>query len=352
MGKKETPKSLGFRMPAEWERHSCVWLSWPHDRESFPDQILPKVEKTYAEIIYRIHESEQVELLVTGEEMKTRAVGLLKERGVNLTQVNIQIADYADVWFRDFGPSFVVNEEAKEMAMVDWEYNAYAKWPELLKDDKIPAWINEKLGLPIFKPGIVLEGGAIEVNGRGTLLTTEQCLLNENRNPGVTKEKMEKYLGDYLGVTNIIWLKNGLALDTHTDGHIDNIARFINPNTIVYVWEDDNNSIDYPALKENLDILKNAKDQNGKSFNLIPLPLPKVKIKDYDGNDVAASYANFYIGNQVVLVPVFGHNNDKIALDMIKKAIPDRKVIGIDARDLIFGGGTIHCASREQPALD
>ncbi|MFA6171461.1 MAG: agmatine deiminase family protein [Patescibacteria group bacterium] len=341
---KDTPKNLGYRMPAEWERHSSVWLSWPYDRESFPGEVLDKTEETYCEIISNLTDSEKVELLVTGEEMKDRAIVKLKAYNVDFNNVNIQVADYADVWFRDFGPSFIVNDKTKEMAMVNWDYNAYNRWPELLKDDKISAWMNEKLGLPCFKPGIVLEGGAIEVNGKGTLLTTEQCALNENRNKGMTKEKMEQIFSDYLGVANIIWLKKGLTND-HTDGHIDNIARFVNPTTIVYAWTDDESSADYANLKENLEILEKAKGQDGRSFNLIKMPLAPVK--NVEGCNVSS--LNFYIANKVVLVPVFGHNNDKVALAIIGEAFPGRKVAGINCADLIYGGGTIHCATREQP---
>lgn len=342
---KDMPKNLGFRMPAEWARHSSVWLSWPYDRESFPGEVLEKAEETYAEIIFNLMDSEKVELLVTGEEMKVRAIAKLKAYSVDFNKVNIHIADYADVWFRDFGPSFIVNDKTKEIALVDWDYNAYNRWTELLKDNKIAGWMNERLGFKLFKPGIILEGGAIEVNGKGTLLTTEQCILNENRNKGMTKEKMEQVFSDYLGAANVIWLKNGLAND-HTDGHIDNIARFVNPTTIAYAWKDDESSADYASLKENLEILKKAKDQDGQSFNLIKMPLAPVK--NVEGMNV--SYLNFYIGNKVVLVPVFGHNNDNAALSILKEVFPDRKVAGVNCTYLIYGGGTIHCATREQPA--
>jgi agmatine deiminase len=316
----KTPKQSGFRLPAEWEKHEAIWLSWPYDKVSFPDRVAI-VEDRFVEIIRAIHKSERVELLVTDEKMKIRAARKLENMKVDLKLVNLRVADYADVWFRDFGPSFIVNEEKKQLAMVDWNYNAYGgKWPELLKDDKIPAWMNKFLKLPYFMPEIVLEGGAIEVNGRGTLMTTEECLLNKNRNPKLSKNDLEKYLSDYLGASNFI-----------------------------YSSESDENDLNYPTLKENLEILKSAKDQDGNKFNLIGLPLPK--IADDNGRRIPASYANFYIGNKVVLVPVFGHNNDKIALEIIKQAFPDREVIGIDSGDLIYGGGTIHCASHEQPAL-
>ncbi len=344
----KTPKQSGYRLPAEWEKHEAIWLSWPYDKVTFPDRVAI-VENRFAEIIKALHESERVELLIRDEKMKERVIRKLEDEKVDLKLVNLRVTDYADVWFRDFGPSFIVEKEKKQLAMVDWTYNAYGeKWPELLKDDKIPAWMNGFLGLPCFNPGIVIEGGAIEVNGRGMLMTTEECLLNKNRNPKLSKKDLEKYLSDYLGINNFIWLKKGLIND-HTDGHIDNIARFVSPDSIIYSSESDGKDVNCPAIRENLEILKEAKDQDGNKFNLIELPLPK--IFDNQGKRIPASYANFYIGNEVVLVPVFGHNNDSMALEIMKKIFPERTVVGIDSADLIYGGGTIHCVSREQPLL-
>jgi len=343
--KKQTPKKLGYCMPAEWERHSAVWLSWPYDPNTFTRGV-NKGEKIFSEIIKAVHKSEKVELLVRDAKMKARAVKYLTAKKVDLSRVDFHIADYADVWFRDFGPIFLLNRKNK-LAMTNWIYNVYGnKWFELLKDDKIPASLNKYLKLPCFTPGIVLEGGSIDVNGRGTLMTSEQCLLNKNRNPKLNKEQIEKFLSDYLGVKHFIWLKNGILAD-HTDGHIDDIARFVNPTTIMYAYEDDIKDGNHEILKENLAILKKSTDQDGKKLKLIKLPMPKM----FDNGDrLAVSYTNFYIGNSVVLVPIFKHKNDKAALKIISKVFPKRKVVGIDCRGLICGGGTIHCVTKQQPA--
>lgn len=346
--KKPTPKQLGYRMPAEWNQHSAVWLSWPYDPDTFTRGVA-KGEKIFAEIISAIHRSEKVELLVRDAKMKARASNYLINKKADLSRINFHMANYADVWFRDFGPIFLVNRQKRQLAMVDWIYNVYGhKWPELLKDDKIPVWMNGFLKLPYFAPGIVLEGGSIEVNGQGTLITSEQCLLNKNRNPCLSKKQIEKYLSDYLGVKHFIWLKNGILAD-HTDGHIDDIARFVNPTTVIYAYEDDKSDGNYEILKNNLEILKKSTDQNGRKLKLIKLPRPKMN--DEQGNRLPVSYANFYIGNFVVLVPVFKHKNDKAALKIIQQAFPERKIMDIDCRDLICGGGTIHCVTQQQPAI-
>lgn len=335
-------------MPAEWEHHTAVWLSWPYDPDTFTRGVA-KGERIFAEIISAIYRSEKVELLVRDDEMKARAIRYLTGKKVDLSKINFHIADYADVWFRDFGPIFLVNQKKRQLAMVDWIYNAYGnKWPELLKDDKISARMNKFMKLKYFRPGIVMEGGSIDVNGQGTLMTSEQCLLNKNRNPRLSKKQIEKYLSDYLGIKHFIWLKNGI-LEDHTDGHIDDIARFVNSTTVMYVYEDDKSDGNHKILKENLEILKNSTDQDGNKLKLIKLPIPKMI--DKRGRRYAASYANFYIGNSVVLVPIFKHKNDKAALKIIQKVFPKRKVIGIDCRDLICGGGTIHCVSQQQPAI-
>lgn len=335
-------------MPAEWERHAAVWLAWPYDANTFSNGA-DKAEEVFAEIISAIHRSEKVELLVRNEAMSARAAGYLKEKAVDFSRLNFHKADYADVWFRDFGPAFAVNRASRRLAMSDWIYNAYGnKWPELKKDDKIPARLNQFLKLPYFAPGIVMEGGSIDINGRGTLMTTEQCLLNKNRNPSLSKKQIENYLSDYLGVNHFVWLKDGILAD-HTDGHVDDVARFIGPAAVICAYENDKNDGNYEILKENWEILKKSTDQGGRKLKLIKLPMPKMN--DRDGNRLAVSYANFYIGNSAVLVPVFKHENDEIALRVIRRIFPDRKVIGIDCRDLIYGGGTIHCVTREQPAL-
>jgi agmatine deiminase len=231
--------------------------------------------------------------------------------------------------------------------MIHWDFNSWGeKYETLLKDKQIPDVINQKMRLRCFKPGIVLEGGSIDVNGKGTLLTTEQCLLNRNRNPHLGKKDIEKFLSEYLGATNFIWLKNGILGDD-TDGHIDDLARFVNPSTIVCAYQDNQNDVDYDALKENYDILCQARDQDGRKFKIVKLPMPKV-VSDEDER-LPASYTNFYIGNQKVLVPTFDHENDCKALSILQDLFPTHKVVGIRCVDLVYGFGTIHCISQQQP---
>ena len=341
------PSKLGYHMPAEWEKHDAVWLSWPYDIGSFPE--LEAVEKTYVAIIQAIHRSERVDLQVTGQRMKDKVKGMLSNSGVNLSKVTIHAADYADVWFRDYGPTFLVNKNSKLLAMIHWIFNAWGeKYDELMKDTYVPDQMNEYMKLPIFEPGIVMEGGSIEVNGAGTVMVTEQCLLNRNRNSHLSKAEIEGYLKDYLGVRKVIWLKEGILGDD-TDGHVDDIARFVNPATVVCAFEEDEADPNYPILKENYDILTSSSDQDGHPLTIIKIPMPGFVGQ---GKRLPASYANFYIGNKVVLVPVFGHENDGKALKIIQGLFPGRKAVGIYCRELVHGLGTLHCISQQQPALN
>jgi len=343
---QETPHKLGYHMPAEWERHDAIWLSWPYDLDSFPE--IDRVEMAYVSLIKAIHNSETVNLLVTNETMMAKVVDLLKKAGVNLQHLRLHQIDYADVWFRDYGPTFVVNRASNKLTMVAWIFNAWGeKYTTLMKDARIPRLINEDLRLECFQPGIVLEGGSIDVNGQGTVLTTEQCLLNRNRNPQLSKTEIESYLHEYLGTTKVIWLKDGIAGDD-TDGHVDDVARFVGPNTVLCAYEEDEADENYRALKENYEVLCASSDQDGNELRVIKLLMP-----DFVGDDerLPASYANFYIGNSVVLMPTFSHKNDQKAMRIIQDAIPDRKVVGINCRELVYGLGTIHCISQQQPAL-
>jgi agmatine deiminase len=341
-----TPLEGGYRMPAEWEKHDAIWLSWPHDPVTFPD-CLEKVEATYIKIIKEIHTSENVNLFVKDEVMKQKVTGMLQDANVDLGKICFHMFNYADVWFRDYGPTFIVNDQ-KNLAMVNWIFNTWGdKYDTLLKDKDIPQVINKTLQLPCFKPRIVMEGGSFDVNGKGTLLTTEQCLLNPNRNPDMTRCDIEKYLKNHLGITHFIWLKNGICGDD-TDGHIDDLARFVNPTTIVCAYEDDPSDENYAALKRNYELLLEATDQDGNLLDIVKLPMPGQVV----GCDcrLPASYTNFYIGNNKVLVPIFNGKNDKPAIEILQKLFPDRKVVGIDCSYLVYGFGTLHCISQQQPS--
>jgi len=342
----DTPKKCGYYMPAEWERHDAIWLSWPHDPDTFPD--LEEVEASYLQIVEALHRDEFVNLLVADDEMRQRAADLFVAAGIDLARIRFHQTDYADVWFRDYGPVFVVNRADRSLAMVDWIFTAWGeKYEELMSDSGIPAVMNRWMRLPFFSPGIVLEGGSIEVNGKGTVMTTRQCLLNPNRNPDLSQSEIEAYLKEFLGADHVIWLNQGIEGDD-TDGHIDDVARFVDERTVVCAVEEDRADENYEILQENLEILRRSKDQDGNLLNVVQIPMPGCV-----GDEVRlpASYTNFYIGNATVLVPVFGDQNDETALFILKKLFPDRNVVGIDCRAMVFGLGTIHCISQQQPSV-
>jgi agmatine deiminase len=341
------PFELGYHMPAEWEKHDAVWLAWPHDPLTFPSRV-KSVEETYTRMVKLLSESETVNLFVKNQSMKHKVIHMFREAQINLETVRFFVFSYADVWFRDYGPTFLLNQQ-RELAMVHWVFNAWGeKYDTLLKDRVIPDVINQEMQLKLFEPGIVLEGGSIDVNGKGTVLTTEQCLLNKNRNPQLSKSEIESYLKGYLGASNVVWLKNGIEGDD-TNGHVDDIARFVNPNTIVCAYEDDTADENHAILKENHDLLQSAKDQEGKKFSVVKLPMPD-PVCDDEEKRLPASYANFYIGNKVVLAPVFGHKTDELALSILRRQFPDRKVAGINSVDLVYGLGSIHCVTQQQPS--
>lgn len=345
---QDTPLSLGYHMPAEWERHEAIWLSWPYDSDSFLD--IEAVERAYTAIIKAVVQSETVNLLVRDEAMHNVVVDTLKREMVDLQNVRFHQISYADVWFRDYGPTFVVNRELgadRSVAAVNWIFNAWGeKYAELKGDSKIASLINYDLKMECFLPGIVMEGGSIDVNGSGTVLTTEQCLLNPNRNPSLSKDEIESYLREFLGVDRVIWLKEGIAGDD-TDGHVDDIARFVNPTTVLCAYEDDPEDENYLPLKQNYELLCRETDQDGCPLTVIKLPMPGHVGAEHR---LPASYANFYIGNDVVLVPIFGHRNDEAALKIIHEAFPERRVVGINCLEMVHGFGTVHCISQQQPS--
>jgi len=329
-----------YRMPAEWEPHEATWLSWPKDPETFPGEILKKAEEAFVRIIGELQAGERVNILVDDENSENAVRRRLASERVGMDNVSLHRIKSVDVWTRDYAPTFVKNAGGLVVA-VKWIFNAWGnKYEELRKDDETGRRIAKAAGKEMLEPGIVLEGGSIETNGRGVVLTTEQCLLNRNRNPQISREQIEGYLRDYLGAKRVVWLKNGIEGDD-TDGHVDDIARFVNENTILCAYEENESDANSAALKENFGILERS------GFNVIKLPMPgEIRVL---GRRVPASYANFYIANVCVLVPVFGDRNDAAALEIIKGQFPGRKVVGIDCREYVYGFGAIHCSTQQQP---
>lgn len=347
----QTPKSLGYRMPAEWEPQEAVWLSWPHNEETWPG-MLNDVKESYVQFVKALHTGQKVKILVNDESSKIKAETKLKKADIEISQVMFYEIRTVDAWIRDYGPNFVINSDARQtLGFVKWGFNAWGnKYEDLKQDNSVPYEINKEMNLPIFEPKIVLEGGSIEVNGSGTVLTTEQCLLNKNRNPKLSKKEIEKYLKEYLDVSNVFWLKEGIAGDD-TDGHVDALARFVNKNTAVCAFEEDKSDENYEILKENYELLKNMKDENGNKLNAIKLPMPGF-VGDDEGRRLPASYANFYIGNSAVVVPVFGHENDKKSINILKKLFPAREVVSIDCKAMVHGLGALHCVSQQEPEAE
>lgn len=345
----KTPKQLGYRFPAEWEPQTSTWLSWAHKLESWPDKFEP-VPFVYTNIVKTIARFQHVNINVKDDAMFDDVQSRLTLAGVPEDRFTLHRIPTNDAWCRDHGPAFVINPAAaQKKAVVDWGYNAWGgKYPPFDLDDVVPTKVAEILGLPVFDPGIVMEGGAIDVNGKGCLLTTKACLLNENRNPHLTQEQIETYLKEYYGQEKILWLNDGIVGDD-TDGHIDDLARFVNPTTIVTCVEEDPADENYAILQENLELLRTLTDQDGKPFTIVELPMPGYVA--YDGQRLPASYANFLIGNGFVIVPVFNHPNDLKALTILRAQFPDRAVIGIDCVDLVWGLGTLHCISQQEPAV-
>ena len=357
MKTNQTPRELGFHFPAEFEKQTALWLSWPHKEASWPGK-LHTIYNPYAEFILQVASHQKVNINVADDQMKQFAIAAIQNSAyaqtVNLSQLMQNVTFYFhptnDAWCRDHGPAFLVNREAGKKVIVDWGYNAWGdKYPPYDLDDNIPTRIGEKLNLPVFYPEIVMEGGSVEFNGKGTLMTTTACLLNENRNPHLNQNQIEKYLSDYYGTDHILWLGDGIIGDD-TDGHIDDITRFVNHDTVVTVVEENKNDENYEILQENLSLLKKMRLENGKQLNIVELPMPKAIV--YEDQRLPASYANFYISNEKVIVPIFRDDkNDQKALEVIESCFPDRKVVGINSVDLIWGLGSFHCLSQQEPAL-
>ena len=337
-----------FKMPAEWSRHAATQLHWPSNKETWPEERLERVEEVYCKIIEELHFFEPIHLFVESLEIRNRVMQKLSLKAVDLDRIIIHQQKINDIWARDCGPIFVKKED--EFVITDWGYNAWGeKYPPWENDNALPEYIADTFNINRVEPKMILEGGSIDVNGEGVLLTTESVLLNKNRNPDLNKEQIEKRLKKYLGVNQTIWLKGGLAGDD-TDGHIDDITRFLNTDTVVTMICEDKEDVNYAALQENLKILESVTLMDGRPLNIETLPLPQTKIEGttVDGSEyVPASYANFYIANGVVLVPTYDKRYDDQALDLFREYFPTRKVIGIDCADLVWGQGSIHCITQQ-----
>ncbi|QQL49860.1 agmatine deiminase family protein [Mucilaginibacter ginkgonis] len=342
------PANSGLTFPAEWAPHTATWLSWPHKEESWPGKI-GMIYSKYCEFIKVVAEGEKVRINVKDDLMETFAKQQLEMAGADLSNIEFYHFPTNDAWCRDHGPAFLINSQTKEKVIVDWGYNAWGnKYPPYDLDDVIPTRIAKEFDLPVYHPGIVMEGGSVDFNGAGTVLTTTACLLNPNRNPHLSKEQIEEYLRNFYGVKQVLWLGDGIVGDD-TDGHIDDITRFVNEDTVVTVVEDDPEDDNYHLLQENLEALKKMRLLDGRQLNIVELPMPDAV--EYDSQRLPASYANFYIANSAVVVPIYRCDKDQLALDILIKCFPDRKVVGIDSTDIIWGLGSFHCLSQQEPAV-
>ncbi len=361
---RTTPASLGYRMPAEWEPHEATWIAWPHNPNDWPGRFQP-IPWVYAEIVRHLSHSEHVHILVNDAAARNRAQKVLQEADVRVDGIGITFHLWPTdrVWTRDSGAIFLLGREQGKGALgaTDWRFNAWTKYSDWKRDNLIAAKMGGEANAEVWQPTatvndtgksirVVLEGGSIDVNGRGTLVTTEECLLSDvqQRNPGVSRSEMERVFADYLGASHVIWLKRGIAGDD-THGHVDDIARFVAPNVVVAAIEENRDDENHLPLAENLDLLRSATDEDGKRIEVVTIPMPAPVV--FKGQRLPASYANFYIANGLVLVPTFNDPNDRVALNTLARLFPKRKIIGIHCGDFIWGLGAIHCMTQQQPAL-
>jgi agmatine deiminase len=344
-----TPRSLGYHFPAEFEPHQATWLSWPHKEASWPGKIA-SIYPSYSSFVRELTRVEIVRINVADEHMRTNAFRILEAAGVDMGRVEWFIHPTNDAWCRDHGPAFLINPHAEhKKAVVDWDYNAWGgKYPPYDLDDVIPTRIAEHYGYPLFKPGIIMEGGSVDFNGDGTVITSTCCLLNKNRNPHLSKSEIERFLIEFYGQEQVLWVEDGIIGDD-TDGHIDDTVRFVNRDTVITVVEEDPNDENYDLLQRNLADLHRMRLADGKQLNIVEIPMPDPVI--WEDQRLPASYANFYIANGLVVVPTFRSDKDDKVLELISGCFPDRKVVGIDSTDIIWGLGSFHCLSQQEPEI-
>jgi agmatine deiminase len=342
-----SPKELGYRFPAEFEQHAATWLSWPHKQDSWPGKI-ESIYQPYCRFIKVLAEYEPVHINIVNDEMKDFAVEKLETVSANLNRIKFYTHPTNDAWCRDHGPAFLINPSAAQpKIIIDWKYNAWGnKYPPFDLDDRIPTLIATAYEIPVLYPEIIMEGGSVDFNGKGTLITSESCLLNPNRNPLLSRLGIESYLEAYYGVEQVLWVKDGIVGDD-TDGHIDDTVRFFNEDSVLVAVEENKLDENYEILQRNLADLKTMRLLNGKQLNITELPMPDKII--YENQRLPASYANFYIANGLVVVPTFRSDKDEKALRIIQDAFPDREVVGIDSTDIIWGLGSFHCLSQQEP---
>ena len=344
-----TPKDLGYYFPAEFAPHVATWLSWPHQEASWPEKI-HTIFPYYSQFIKELTKSEKVCINVNNEALKAFAVSHLQQADVDLSKVQFFMHPTNDAWCRDHGPAFLINPNAQQKkVIVDWNYNAWGgKYPPYNLDDIIPTLIAKHYNIPVYYPGIVMEGGSVEFNGKGTVLTSTACLLNENRNPHLNQSQIEMYLCNYYGVEQVLWVDEGIVGDD-TDGHIDDTVRFVNEDTVITVIEENQNDENYSLLQHNLKQLQQMRLINGKQLNIVELPMPDEIV--HNDQRLPCSYANFYIANHAVIVPTFRCDKDDKALQIIQNCFPTRTVVGIDSVEIIWGLGSFHCLSQQEPAV-
>lgn len=345
-----TPRELGYIFPAEFAPHEATWLSWPHKEASWPGKI-DTIFPPYVEFVRYLALSERVRINVVDEAMRDRASGLLARGGVRMDQVEFFLHPTNDAWCRDHGPAFLLRKQSQApKAIVDWGYNAWGgKYPPFDLDDVIPTRIAQRFELPVFYPGIIMEGGSVDFNGNGTVITSTCCLLNQNRNPHLRQDQIERYLLDYYGQEQVLWVEEGIEGDD-TDGHIDDTVRFVNRDTVITVVEEKRQDPNYAPLQKNLRDLKRMRLPDGKQLNIVELHMPDDVI--WEEQRLPASYANFYICNKYVIVPTFrSAAKDDKALQVISACFPDRETVGIDSTDIIWGLGSFHCLSQQEPGM-
>ncbi len=343
----KTPRSLGYSFPAEFAPHRATWLSWPHKEASWPGKI-HAIYPYYCQFVKELTKGERVCINVGTAALKAAAITHLEQAGVDLTKVDFFMHPTNDAWCRDHGPAFLTGPNPSiPKVIVDWNYNAWGgKYPPYDLDDVIPTLIGKALDIPVFHPGIIMEGGSVEFNGKGTIMTSTACLLNPNRNPHLNQEQIETFLCDYYGQEQVLWVDEGIVGDD-TDGHIDDTVRFVNEDTVITIIEENKSDENYALLQHNLAQLKKMRLLNGKQLNIVELPMPDPVF--YEDQRLPAAYANFYIANRSVIVPTFRGAKDDKALQIVQQCFPDREVVGIDSTDIIWGLGSFHCLSQQEP---